>query len=400
MQPGNLNVNNPNPQQFALFNLGFRIFFLAAGVFSILSISLWASIYLFQYSPPIQSMSISQWHAHEMIYGYSMAVVAGFLLTAVKNWTGVQTIFGKPLMLLFALWAVARILWLTGTSYLLIAGIFDNLFILLLFLAVSHPVIKVKQWKQLAVLSKILLLLLFNVLFYLGAFGILDQGIYWGLYGGLYLIIALIFTMGRRVLPFFIEMGVGYPVKLFNSKWLDISSLVFLLLFFIIELFFNIPWLSAGLAMGVFIVNAIRLVAWHTPGIWKTTLLWSLYIPFWFITVGFLLLACSYFFGISMFLAIHALAFGGIGALTMSMMSRVSLGHTGRDISSPPPIIGYALGILLLGAFFRVVVPLFVTQYYTLWIGLSQLLWIIAFLIYTVTYLPMFTKPRIDGQPG
>jgi uncharacterized protein involved in response to NO len=340
-----------------LFNLSFRPFFLGAGIFSVLSISLWSAIYLFQVSLPIQSLSVSQWHAHEMIYGYGLAVIAGFLLTAVKNWTGVQTLAGKPLLFLFSLWAAARLLWLFGTSYLILAGILDVLFSLILLFTVSHPISKANQFKkQIAIVSKLVLLTTFNILFYLGALGILDQGVFWGLYGGIYLIIALVLTMGRRVVPFFIEMGVGYPVTLFNSKWIDISSLVLLLLFLVVELFLDYPQLSAYLALGLFIVNSARLVGWHTVG--------------------------------------------GIGTITMSMMSRVALGHTGRDISNPPKIVGYALGIILLGTIFRVIVPLFETGHYTLWIAISQFLWITSFLMFTITYLPILTKPRIDGQPG
>ena len=384
-----------------LFNLGFRPFFLGAGVFSVLSISLWAAIYLFQVALPMQSLSVSQWHAHEMIYGYGLAVIAGFLLTAVKNWTGVQTLAGKPLLYLFSIWAAARLLWLFGTSYLILAGILDVLFSLILLFTVSQPISKANQLKkQIAIISKLVLLTAFNILFYLGALGLIDQGVFWGIYGGIYLIIALILTMGRRVVPFFIEMGVGYPVTLFNSRWLDISSLVLLLLFLVVELFLNYPQISAYLALGLFLVNSARLVGWHTPGIWKKSLLWSLYLSFWFISLGFLLLAGVYFIGLSKYLAIHALTVGGIGTITMSMMSRVSLGHTGRDISNPPKIIGYALGIIILGTIFRVIVPLFETGHYTLWIAISQFLWIASFLIFTITYLPILTKPRIDGQPG
>jgi len=385
----------------ALFNLAFRPFFLGAGIFSILSISLWSAIYLFQVSLSLQSLSASQWHAHEMIYGYGLAVIAGFLLTAVKNWTGIQTLHSKPLLLLFSLWAIARLLWLFGTSYLIVAGIFDTLFLLALLFAVSHPIYKAGQMKkQIAIISKLILLATLNILFYLGAIGILEDGIFWGLYGGVYLIIALILTMGRRVVPFFIEMGVGYPVTLFNSKWLDISSLVFLLLFLVVELFLNSPQLSAYLALSVFIVNSARLIGWHTPGIWKKSLLWSLYLSFWFISLGFLLLAGVYFIGLSKYLAIHALTIGGIGTITMSMMSRVSLGHTGRDIGNPPRIIGYALGMILLGTIVRVIIPLFETSHYTLWVAISQFLWVASFLIFTITYLPILTRPRIDGQPG
>jgi len=388
------------PSGIALLNLGFRVFFLGASIFSILSISLWSAIYIFKIPLPIESLTPFQWHAHEMIYGYSVAVIAGFLLTAAKNWTGIQTLTGKPLLLLFSLWAAARILFLSGTSTILIAGIADILFLLFLFLSVSYPIFKVKQWMQLPILLILALLTAGNVLFYLGVFDIIDNGVVWGIYGGLYFVVGLVLIMGGRVIPFFIERGVGYPIKLFDSRWISISIQILFFGFVISELFLNAPSLSAYLALGLFLINASRLIGWHTHGIWKKSLLWSLYLAFWFICLGFLLFAGNHFFGLSKFIAIHAFAFGGIGVVTMGMMSRVALGHTGRSIETPPKAIAYALGILLVGAIIRVIVPLFDTSFYIYWIGISQALWIISFLIFTIVYLPIFAKPRIDGQPG
>jgi len=154
--PGN------SPNSFALFQLSFRPFFLSAGLFAVLSISYWMLIYLFNYELSLSGMSTSQWHAHEMVYGYGMAVLAGFLLTAAKNWTGVQTLHGKLLMLLFASWALARGLLFSGSAYLPLAAFFDLLFGLGMTIALAHPIVKVKQWKQLALVIKIALLVVFN----------------------------------------------------------------------------------------------------------------------------------------------------------------------------------------------------------------------------------------------
>ncbi len=394
--------NSPHetPGGIALFNLSFRIFFLSAGLFSVLSICLWSAIYLFQLQLTIEAMTLSQWHAHEMIYGYALAVISGFLLTAAKNWTGIQTLCGKPLALMFVFWLLPRILFLMGTPFIELAATFDIAFSLMFIVALAHPIVKVKQWKQLALVFKVITLAIFNILFYLGAMGFLTQGVDWGVYGGLFLVISLILTLGRRVVPFFIEKGVDNPVKLKNSKWIDLSSLVFFLSFTIIEVFFTIPALSAILALILFAINARRLTGWYTPGIWQKSLLWSLYLSFWFLSIGFALFAAAYFPGINKYLAIHAFAVGGIGAMTLAMMARVALGHSGRSIQKPPPIMAYAFGLLLIGAVFRVFLPLIDAGHYTLWIALSQVLWIIAFTIFSLVYLPILSKPRIDGRPG
>lgn len=379
-----------------MFELGFRAFFLGAGILAIVSISLWSAIYLFGLVLPIEGLTIFQWHAHEMIFGYTLAVIAGFLLTAVKNWTGIHPINSWLLSVLFALWFAVRLCFIFAGNYLWIAAWLDLLFSVMLLVAVCRPIVIKKQWKQLAIVSKLLIILGFNGLFYAGVLGWLEQGVFLGIYGGLYLVLGLVLTMGRRVIPSFIESGVGYPVSLFNSKWLDISSLVLFLGFFISELFLRNQALSAYLALALFAVNAFRLLGWYTIGIWRKSLLWSIYLSFWFITFGFLLFAATYWFAVSPYLSIHAFAYGGIGLITIGMMSRVSLGHTGRNVAEPPKAVGFGFGLLLLGALVRVVMPLVAVAHYSLWIGLSQLLWVAAFVVFLVVYTPILVKPRIE----
>jgi len=384
----------------ALLNLGFRPFFLGAAVFAVLSIAAWTAVYLLSVSPPIRTISVFQWHAHEMIYGYSLAVIAGFLLTAVKNWTGVQTAHGGSLLALFGLWAAARVCMLFGTTLILAAALLDLMFIVSLGVAVAWPIVRARQWRQSGVLAKLLMLGAGSACFYLGALGYLDTGVHWGTYGGLYLVIGLVLTIGRRVIPFFIERGVGYPVVLFNSRWIDISSLVLFLALFVVELFVAnkaaVPWLAAVL----FVVNAVRLMGWHTTGIWRNPLLWSLYMAYAFIVAGFGLLALSGFTNISKFVAVHAFAYGGIGLVTMSMMTRVSLGHTGRNINEPPRLARYALLTLVTGAVLRVAGPAVLPAYYLVWIGASQLLWLVAFALLAVMLFPILSSPRVDGRFG
>ena len=143
-----------------------------------------------------------------MLYGYGMAVVAGFLLTAVKNWTGAPTIFGKPLILLFALWSAARILFLFGTAFLPSVAPVDLLLGLMLLVSISIPIFKAKMWMQLAVVSKVLLLCVGNLVFFLGYFDVIANGMLYAITGAALLFISLILMIGRRIIPFFIERGV------------------------------------------------------------------------------------------------------------------------------------------------------------------------------------------------
>ena len=140
----------PDSRYFALFELGFRPFFLAAGIFAVVSMLLWMLMYQFSVSLPVGgSLSPVTWHAHEMIYGYAMAVIAGFLLTAVSNWTGIRTWHGAPLVTLLACWVVARLAWILPLANSLpLAATADLLFMGGLMVGVSLPVIRVRQWKQ------------------------------------------------------------------------------------------------------------------------------------------------------------------------------------------------------------------------------------------------------------
>jgi len=385
----------------AWLRLGFRPFFLAAGAFAVISMLIWFAAYSQGIAFPFAGLTPVTWHAHEMIYGYSLAVIAGFLLTAVGNWTGRPSLSGLPLFLLFFIWLLARSsVLLGGDAYLLVAGILDLFFIAGFTLAITVPIVRARLWPNLVLVVKLVLLLASNAVFYLGAAGHLEQGVYWGLYSGLYLVLALIFMLSRRVLPFFIEKGVGYPVELRNSKWVDITSLLLFTGFWIAELVQPNGLTVAVLAISLFVVHLWRWLGWHTPGIWKKPLLWSLYLAYAAIIIGFALKAAVYVAGVSPYLGLHAFAVGGIGMMTLGMMARIALGHTGRNVFEPPPALVWVFFVLGVAVLARVMLPLLDVARYSLWIGLSQWLWVGAFLAFFMLYFPILTQPRVDGKDG
>jgi uncharacterized protein involved in response to NO len=261
-------------------------------------------------------------------------------------------------------------------------------------------VIKARQWSQLGIVSKVMLLLAGNVLFYLGLFGVLQDGVRLGLYTGLYIIVSLILAMSRRVIPFFIEKGVDYPVRLTNRRWLDIASLVLVLLFVLVEVFVSRPQLAALLAAALFVLHAARMAGWHTPGIWRKPLLWSIYLAYGWIALGFALIALSHVLRLSPMPAIHAFAYGGIGLMTLGMMCRVALGHTGRNVFDSPHILPVVFAALLIGAVLRVFMPMLVPHVYALWIGLAQVLWMLGFAVFLWVYVPILIGPDIKSPPG
>ncbi len=384
----------------AVLALGFRPFFVGAVVFAVITAGAWTLVYTVGTGPPIAGLSPFQWHAHEMIYGYSLAVIAGFLLTAAKNWTGIQTVNGSPLLVLFGLWAAARVCMLFGTALIHSAAVLDVLFSTGLVVAFAYPVFRAGKWKQVGILMILMLFAAGNTVFYLGSLGHLGAGVEWGVYGGLYLVIGLILVMGRRVIPLFIQGGVDYPVTLFNSRWIDRAIPVLFVAMFVADVFGSAGRPVAYLSGALFVANLVRLVGWYTPGIWKKPLLWSLYVAYAFIVLGFLLLAWSGFGDVSRFVAIHSLTYGGIGLVTLSMMTRVSLGHTGRNVHTPPVAVFWFLFVLVVGAGFRVLLPLADMRHYIFWIAASQIAWILAFSGLAGLLIPILVRPRDDGRPG
>lgn len=392
---------SPSTGKFALFYLGFRPFFLGAALFSMATMSWWMAVYIFSWPSRPLNISPATWHAHEMVFGYSIAVIAGFLLAAVKNWTGIQTPHRGPLALLLLVWLAGRVLpFFSQTVPIELIAIVDSSFLCILFLVVAFPIIRAKQWKQVGILSKILLMLASNVTFYLGVIGIVEKGIHWGLYSGLYLILSLIFVMGRRVIPFFIERGADEPVRLTNRKWVDRSSLVLFIAFWVADVFVADANLTAILAGILFLLHAVRLLDWYTSAMWRKPLLWVLYLAYGFLVLGFLFKATFPVLGLPPHLAIHAFTVGGIGLITLGMMSRVALGHTGRNIKEPPAMLPWIFSLLLAGAIVRVIFPLVSANQYTLWIGCSQVLWILAFALFLLVYSPILLQPRVDGRYG
>ncbi|WP_243640720.1 NnrS family protein [Thiogranum longum] len=396
-----LQIEESTPRGVAWLRLGFRPFFLAALAFGAISMLIWLGVFGGYRSLPLAGLSGMVWHGHEMIYGYSMAVIAGFLLTAVRNWTGVATLRGIPLLLLFLCWLLARLLLAVGdAAYLYYAAVFDLLFNTGFLVAIAVPVMRTRSWAQAPILLKAALMAGSNLLFYLGAGGALESGIVVGLFSGLYLVLALILMLSRRVLPFFIERGVGYAVQLSNRKWLDISSVVLFVAFWLADIFRPDSLPVSLLAIALLVLHAMRWVGWYTPGIWKKPLLWSLYLAYGAIIAGFALKAAVYFLDLSPYLALHAFAVGGVGLMTAGMMSRVALGHTGRDIMAPPAVLTPVFLLLVAALLARVALPMIDVSHYRLWVVVSQGLWIVAFSVLTLRYFPILTQPRIDGQDG
>ena len=395
-----INAPAQHVPRFALFNLGFRPFFLLAGAGSLVSIFIWGGVYVYGWPAPRLPFSPMHWHAHEMIFGYGMAVAAGFLLTAVRNWTGLDTLRAYPLAGLTLLWLAARLIGWFIPGQVVPMLLLDMLFDVWLVVAIFRPILRAKKYDQIGLASKLILLTLANLCFYLGVSGVLEQGILWGLYSGLYVLLALVLSMARRVLPMFIERGVGYPVKLRNRVWVDRSAIYVFVLFLVADVFWrNVP-VTAALAGLLFVTHSVRLAGWYTVGIWNKPLLWVVYAGYGGATFGFLLKALAPFTSLPPSLALHAFALGGIGMITVGMMARISLGHTGHNIQQHSRLLAPIFVSLCAAYVARVLLPIIVPGYILMWLGIAQAAWLIAFALFLWVYTPILIKPRADGMPG
>ncbi len=393
MQKANYSAST---NKFALFTLGFRPFFLLATVFSIISMSIWTAVYTFGWPSPVTAMSPFVWHGHEMVFGYTVGVIAGFLLTAVRNWTGVQTIHGLPLFFLVAIWLFARVLPLFNLPMLFKwAAILDIVFLTSLMLAIIYPIVKAKQWRQLMIAIILIMFMIANSVYYFGVLYDVEESVSQGLYSGIYLIMLLVSVIAGRVIPFFVERAVGYHGQLKKWSLTDKGHLPLLVCLWLVDIFFKQALLAALLSFLLAIAHSIRLYGWYVGGIWKKPLLWSLFIGYGFFVISFALKAFAFFVSYPESYALHAFTYGSIGIMTVAMMARVSLGHTGRNVNQPPAVLAWVFSMLCAGTIIRVLVPIILPTAYLHLIGLSQLLWIGAFALFFRAFFSVFIYPSI-----
>lgn len=376
--------------------LGFRPFFFAAGWIAVLLMlfflvsystqNLYGNYFEFQF-----------WHAHEMLFGFTVAVIAGFLLTAARNWTGLPTPSGKMLGFLVGLWLAPRLL---SAVPLIPAPLFAA--IDLLFLpAVAFALVKVlheaDQSKNFIMPAILLVMTMVNLAIHLEILGIVEDIARPAMGLMLNLIVVLIVLMAGRVVPFFIGSAVGSRPETFPV--VERFALASAFLFAVTELLVPDTWLSAVVAMAVAILHALRLKSWHQPGLWQQPMLWVLYLAYGWLVIGFSLHALADLMLIDRVQAMHAFTIGSIGTIAMGMMARVSLGHSGRRVQALP-WMSTAFILVLAAAFIRVILPLLWPDHMVLFIYAAGACWMGAFTIFGIRYSAILMRPRSDGQPG
>ena len=394
-----IQIENPENKNtsFSLFALGFRPFFLLAAFSAFTLMLLW----LLELTGKISISgyyTATGWHAHEMLFAYTVAVVSGFLLTAVGNWTGMKMINGWYLVLLTFVFLLGRFAPFVADLQYWVIALSDLAFLPLVAIIIAIPVIKAKQWSNFVFIPLLLAMATANLLVHLSALNILDISIVIGSRAMLYLIVLLIIIMGGRVIPFFTERGVqGVTTKKWN--WVERLAPLSVIALMLVDVFYTNNIITGYVAIFAAIIHFIRLFGWYSNKIWQVPLVWILQLAYsWFI-IGFIIKGLAIFNINESLFSYHALTVGGIGIMTLGMMARVSLGHTGREmILNRWMVVSFVL--VTLAAIVRVILPLFITEYYLQFIQISGWLWTISFVIFFLVYTPMWMKPRVDGREG
>jgi len=384
----------------AILSAGFRPFFLAASLWAALAVPVWLAMFARGVALPI-GLAPVVWHAHEMVYGFGAATVAGFLLTAVPNWTGRTPMQGAPLALLVLLWAAGRVgVLLAGVTGAAAATVADLSFPAVFLGVIGREIVGSRNWRNLPVVAALALLLAGNLLVHLEALGLTETADL-GNRCGLATLLLLISLIGSRIIPSFTrnwlrrvrpEPPAPPPrERLDRAAWL-LPAPAFAIWAFVPEGTVT-PYalFLAGTAV------AWRLSAWQGLRTRREPLLLILHIGYGWLAVGLLLLGVS---GIDPLLpataAVHALTAGAVGTMTLAVMTRASLGHAGRPLVAGP-VTRMIYGLITLAAALRVLSPL-VGDYAFVALLFSAIAWTGAFGLFAIIYGGVLVRPRVAGD--
>lgn len=381
-----------------VLRLGFRPMYLLAGLYAAVHPPLWMALYAGSLDGTAP-LAPALWHAHEMLFGYTAAVIAGFLLTAVPNWTGRPTPTGGPLALLAWLWLAGRIAWLPGMPLPAWAvALVDLAFLPAVAAALLPPLVGARNRRNYGFPLILLALAAANLAVHLDALGLAPGLASRAERIALDLVVLIMIVMGARVIPFF----TGNALPAAGVRRDPLLERILVALAVLLPLSALAPGQTAGawasLAAGVTIPLAMR--GWGTRASLRVPLLWILHAGYLWIAAGLVLRGLApHVPWLSTSAATHALTAGAVGSLTLGMMTRTALGHSGRRLVAPRPIVAAYL-LVVVAALVRVGGVLALPGAYLAVLLTSAALWSTAFVVFVVVYWPILTRPRIDGRPG
>lgn len=384
-----------------LWGRGFRPFFLGGALYAALMIPVWVFVFQGALAAPSAWDDPVLWHAHEMIYGFTLAIIAGFLLTAVANWTGGAPVRQMHLAALAVVWAAGRALfWWPGAPAPLLAAV-DLAFVPLLALSLAVPLLRARNRRNFLFLGMLSALFLGNLHMHMAA--------RWGWPGDprltaymmVVMVMMIVSLVGGRIIPSFTVAALRMQGKMrsqTDQHGADALALLSLLaLIAAIGLCGLDGWLTGMIALASGLVHLWRLRRWHTLETAAEPMLWILHAGYLWLVAG---LGALGLYGLKVIAhpsaALHLLTAGCIGSMTLGMMARVALGHTGRPIRAAGPTVA-AFWLMQAAALTRVLAIMAGGGDYGAWIMASGLLWTAAFGLYLLVYTRMLLSPRPDG---
>ncbi|MFY9687237.1 MAG: NnrS family protein [Pseudolabrys sp.] len=371
----------------ALFSYGFRPFFLAAGLWAVIGILVWIPQYMGTLSVPTHFTPLD-WHIHEMLYGYVAAAIAGFLLTAIPNWTGRLPVNGWPLAGLAALWLAGRLALLISAQLGgLVAAIIDTAFLVTLAVVAGREIVVGENWRNLRVLGVLVALVLGNIVFHVEVLmtGTADYGTRIAIAA----VILMISLIGGRIVPSFTNNWLArnnpgrMPVPFSQFDLVTLVVSVFALVAWIIT---PMHWLSAVLLIVAGCLQAVRLARWAGDRTVADRLVLILHIGYAFVPLGFVMIGLAAFIpDVPATTGIHAWTAGAIGLMTAAVMTRATLGHTGQPLQAGRAT--QAIYALLLAAALVRIVAAFMGSVDLL--EFAGLCWTAAFILFVLLYGPL-----------
>ncbi len=385
------------PTGLPVLRLGFRPFYLGSAYFGVVSIALWlASLHGYPVAGRSHGMSGLVWHVHEMVFGFSTAIIVGFLLTAIRAWTSRDTPHGAQLAALWLLWAAGRLLVWAGPEPL--AAVVDSAFLPITAVILLRVLLAARNHRNVFLTVALFLFGVLNMFFHWwAAHGRFDLALQ-AAYAAVGLIMLFVVVIAGRVVPMFTMNAIpGFTVK----RWKFVETLAAPAT--VVALCADATDLPAApvaaIAFAAAALHAMRVVGWRPWRVGARPILWILHVAYAWVPAGFAMLALAALDVVPHSLAIHALTVGVIGCAIVAMITRTALGHTGRPLrAGPTEIVCYWL--LIAAALVRVFGPWLAPGATSVWVDLAGACWVAAFAAYGLRYTGYLTSSRIDGKAG
>ena len=388
-------AGKPAPRGWPLLRLGFRPFYLDAALLGMVAVPLWVAWLLGAVSLPLTVAPVL-WHAHEMLFGFAVAVIVGFLLTAGKAWTGLGTPRGAPLAALALLWLAARLAAVLApyTVY----AVLDLLLLPLVAAILVELLLRARSRRNLPLGLILVLLAQAKLAFHGAVLGVLDIPPVRALHAGLALVVMIECVIAGRVIPAF-TMSALPGLKLQVPRRLEAATLASTAVALALWVLAPSGPVTAVAFTAAAALHGLRLWSWRPLRSRVRPILWVLHLAYAWLPIGFVLLALAQVGALGVSAGVHALAVGATGGLIIGMITRTARGHTGRPLRASRLEVA-AYGLVTGAAVLRVAIPLLLPQQQMLWWVVAAMAWSAAFCLYLIVFTPWLLTTRLDGKDG